>query len=143
MEHFQPIVSSNIVIIITVNCIYSSYAGTSLTFDIVDRLSVDEEAQCVTLLLEKDSGQDSNHHGIVPVTLFDASVISGVQLRASGNLCPFMIMRFGNLAGVTTFLETNKDNLRFTNLFFRLQMNNLLHLLCVFQKKRCQVYLHN
>ena len=97
--------------------------GASLTYDIIDRLSTDENAQCVILVQEKNSGQaehlsPSNHHGLVPITLFEANAVTELQLRLSGNFCPFTIMSFDKLGSATTFLEIHRDNLRFSRCFF-------------------------
>ena len=83
-----------------------------MTYDIISLLSIDENAQCVILVQEKNSGEVL-HHTVVPVTLFKADVVTGTQLHLSGRFCPFTIMSFGNLGSATTFLETHKDNLRF------------------------------
>ena len=88
-----------------------------MTHDIISRLSTDENAQCVMLVQEKNSGQESNHHGFMPITLFEADIVTGLQLRLSGQFCPFTIMSFGNLGSATTFIETHKDNLRFGRCF--------------------------
>ena len=83
-----------------------------MTYDIIDRLSIDENVQCVILVQERNSGAVV-HHAVVPVTLFKADVVTGTQMRLSGKFCPFTIMTFGNLGNATTFIETHKDNLRF------------------------------
>ena len=83
-----------------------------MTYDLISLLSIDENAQCVVLVQEKNSG-DVVHHAAVPVTLFKADVVTGTQLHLSGRFCPFTIMSFGNLGSATTFIGTHKDNLRF------------------------------
>ena len=93
-----------------------------MTNDIIDRLSTDESAQCVILVQEKNSGKEehlspSNHHGLVPITLFEADTVTGLQLRLSGKFCPLTIMNFDNLGSATTFLEIHNDNLRFGRCF--------------------------
>ena len=95
-----------------------------MTNDIIDRLSTDESAQCVILVQEKNSGKEehlsptTNHHGLVPITLFEADAVTGLQLHLIGKFCPFTIMSFGNLGSATTFLEIHEDNLRFGRCFF-------------------------
>ena len=97
--------------------------GASLTYDIIDRLSTDENAQCVILVQEKNIGQaehlsPSNYQDLVPITLFEANAVTELQLRLSGNFCPFTIMSFDKLGSATTFLEIHRDNLRFSRCFF-------------------------
>ena len=90
-----------------------------MTHDIIDRLSIDENAQCVVLVQDVTGGQEdypspSNHNALIPRTLFEADIVTGIQLGLSGNFCPFMVMSFCTLSRATAFLKTHKDNLRYS-----------------------------
>ena len=94
--------------------------GASLTYDIIDRLATDENAQCVILVQDVTDGQGyypspSNHNALIPRTLFEADIVTGIQLGLSGNFCPYMVMSFSTLSQATAFLTTHKDNLRFSS----------------------------
>ena len=99
------------------NCKLSSgallgFAASSLTYDILDHLTTDDNTQCLILIQEESSGQEENLFDLIPVTLFDANVVTGEQLSLSGRFCPLMIVSLLNIGSATRFIDSHRDSLR-------------------------------
>ena len=90
------------------------FAASSLTYDIMDHLTTDDSAKCVILIQEESNGQEENLSGLMPLTLFDVSVVTEKQLTLSGRFCPLMILSFRNIGSATRFIESHRDSLRFS-----------------------------
>ena len=97
--------------------------GNTLILDVVEQLGNFDSAQSVILISDKKDKAESlirtlEEHTTkknVAMTVFDAESTPGESLTQSGELCHHLILLFGKVKNAVEFLNTQNNNLRFSN----------------------------